>query len=72
MELALLAGIRDKSYRTVRYGLVPSYAGEAEITMNSGRKFRAIGHKPDGDPETIYRDGYVEFIPLDVPSSVEA
>lgn len=64
LDLALAAGVRDKSYSTVRYGRVASYAGEAEVTMADGRRFRAIGHGPRGDAETLDRGGYVEFVPL--------
>ena len=63
-ELAIENGIRDKSYSTVRYGRVPSYAGEVEITMSDGSRWRAIGHGPTGNAHVVTRDGYIEFIPL--------
>lgn len=64
-DLALEAGVRDKSYDTVRNGLVSSYSGEAIVTMADGRKWRCVGHGPRGDASHISRQGYIEFIPLD-------
>ena len=44
-ELALEAGVKDKSYLTVREGLVNSYSGEAVVTMADGRRWVA-GESP--------------------------
>ena len=63
-ELALLNGIDNRSYRTVRWGLVPSYSGTAIIQMDNGMTWKAIGHKPRGTAEYIEKDGYIEFILL--------
>jgi len=63
-ELALLNGIDDRSYRTVRWGTVPSYSGTAIIQMDDGKVWKAIGHKPRGTAEYISKYGYIEFILL--------
>ena len=63
-ELALETGIEDNGYNTTANGYVSSYSGEVVITMADGRKFKAIGHRPRGDAWSIYRQGYIEFIPL--------
>jgi len=62
--LALEAGVVDKSYRTVRYGMVPDYRGEAIITMADGTTWKAVGHGPTGTAEFVAKEGYIEFIPL--------
>lgn len=64
-DLALLNGVRDKSYPTVANGYVSKYSGEALITMADGRKWRAVGHGPAGDAYTVTRQGFIEFIPID-------
>lgn len=64
-KLALLAGVEDHSYNTVRYGDVASYSGEAVVEMANGKKFKAVGHAPQGGADYITRRGYIEFIPLD-------
>lgn len=61
--LALEAGIKDKSYRDEIYGLVKSYSGRAVITMENGKKYKAIGRGPvkvEGSDGGL--DGYIEFI----------
>lgn len=63
-DLALEAGVRDKSYNTVRCGWVSSYSGEAVIEMANGKKWKAVGHGPRGDASWVSKDGYIEFIPL--------
>jgi hypothetical protein len=63
-ELALLHGVEDCSYETVRHGLVASYAGEATIIMADGRPWRAIGHGPTGNAHWVERAGWIEFIPM--------
>ena len=64
-EMALEFGIRDLSYNTQSNGYVSSYAGETIIKMADGKRWRAVGHPPDGDAYSIYRQGYIEFFPLD-------
>lgn len=70
-ELALEAGIEDNSYKTVRYGWVASYAGEVEITMADGSKWKAIGHRPRGTAESVEREGYIEFQPISLALPAE-
>ena len=62
-ELALLGGVCDASYSTVRHGLVPSYSGTAVIEMADGTKWLAVGHGPEGTASYVSKDGYIEFIP---------
>ena len=62
VELALLNGVQDIGYRTVRNGYVFSYRGEARITMSDGSFWKAIRHGPKGTASDIYKQGYVEFI----------
>ncbi|NBV54732.1 MAG: hypothetical protein EBR79_03360 [Proteobacteria bacterium] len=64
-RLALEAGVEDHSYSTVRNGRVSYYAGEAIVTMANGKKWRCVGHRSRGDAYSVYRQGYIEFIPLD-------
>ena len=62
-ELALENGVADVGYNTTANGYVSSYSGEADIIMDDGSKWKAIGHGPDGDARSIYQQGYIEFIP---------
>lgn len=62
---ALAAGIEDRGYNTVRHGYVSSYRGIAIIQKEDGRKFRCIGHEPEGDAEVIMRNGFIEFVEID-------
>lgn len=64
-ELAIAAGVRDKSYNTVRYGWISSYGGEAEVTMADGSRWRCVGHSPRGSAEWVSREGFIEFIPIE-------
>ena len=64
-ELALAAGIEDRSYQSVRNGWIPSYGGQAEVTLANGKKFRCVGHRNHGgDAYTAHPNGFIEFIPL--------
>jgi len=63
-ELALENGVRDKSYRTVRYGWISSFSGEAIVEMADGRRWKCVGHEPCGDAEFVSRRGWIEKIPL--------
>ena len=60
-ELAVTNGIIDKSYNTPRWGLVADYRGEAVIEMADGRRWRAVGHPPQGNAHIVSRDGYISF-----------
>lgn len=62
-ELALLGGVCNASYATVKHGLVHWYRGEAVIEMADGTKWLAVGHGPEGTAEYVSKDGYIEFIP---------
>jgi len=70
--MALAAGIKDESYRTVWCELILRYSGEAVITMDNGRKWKAIGHgngPRGGLPGGASKPGWIEFIPMDKPLS---
>ena len=69
-KLALKAGVRDKSYSTVRYGTISDYSGEAEVTVG-GRKYKVVGHGPRGTAEYVSKEGFIEFIPLEGSESEE-
>jgi len=62
---ALGNGVKDKSYQTVRYGWVNSFEGEAIVTDEQGKQFKAIGHKVRGSAGDIYSYGSIEIIPLE-------
>lgn len=64
VALALAAGVRDNGYRTVRYGWITSYTGEAEITMENGDRWLAVGHEPSGNAHWVTSEGWIEFFPL--------
>lgn len=64
-ELALLHGVSDRGYPTVANGYVSKYSGEAIIKMDNGKRWKAIGHGPRGDAYSIFKQGYIEFIPLE-------
>lgn len=68
--LAIEHGVRDKAYNTVRYGTIPDYSGEAEIEVN-GRKYKAVGRGPRGTAEYVSKNGFIEFIPQEVPASIK-
>ena len=68
-SIALEHGIIDRGYKTTANGYVNSYRGECEFTMSDGRRWKAVGHSPDGDAWSIYRNGYIEFIPLSSAAS---
>lgn len=53
--------IRDNSYKTVRYGLVRSYAGY-EVLGEPGARVLRVGCPPRGTTEILTRQGeIVEF-----------
>ena len=57
---AISAGIEDKSYRTVRHGLVNNYAGRAVVTVN-GVSWMCTGHSARGDAFHVTQQGYIHF-----------
>ncbi|MGG4034188.1 hypothetical protein ABEV74_10895 [Paenibacillus cisolokensis] len=66
-ELAILCGIQDKSYHTVRYGFVRKFSGLVYIQMANGDVWKAEGHSTKGTPEVLYREGYISFEKIDIP-----
>ncbi|MBU4285156.1 hypothetical protein KKF60_02250 [Patescibacteria group bacterium] len=67
-KMASEGGVQDKSYDTDREGRISKYSGEAQVEIN-GRKYKAVGHGPEGTAEYVDRDGYIEFIPQEIPST---
>ena len=63
--LALAHGVQDRGYDTVANGWVNKYSGEATVVMADGKKWLCRGHAPKGDAYTIYRQGYIEMIPIE-------
>lgn len=62
-QLAIEHGIVDEGYNTTANGWVNSYSGMAEITMENGKRWKALGRRCGGDAYYAI-DGYIEFIPL--------
>lgn len=60
IEMALSAGIVDRSYKTVRHGWVSSYEGEAVIETENA-KWHCKGTKPRGNASSIWEQGDIEF-----------
>jgi hypothetical protein len=54
---ALKCGIVDRSYNTVRYGVVPSYCGFAVMD-----RVIAIGREVTGTAESIYSYGHIDIV----------
>ncbi len=65
-RLALENGIEDRSYDTVANGRISSFSGEAIICLKNGTKWKAVGHRPTGDAYYVAREGYIEFIPIEI------
>lgn len=63
--LALQAGVRDKSYSTVRHGRVDDYEGTAIITMANGDRWEATGYGPRGNAHVVTKDGGITFRKLE-------
>ena len=66
--LALNNGVCDVSYTLNRGNhswVEPSYDGVAEFVDGFGKKWKAIGHRSVGRPDTVLRKGYIEFTRLD-------
>lgn len=64
-NVALENGVEDCSYRTVRWGEISSYSGEATVTLENGTKWKCVGHKPQGNTHVVTREGFIEFIKLE-------
>lgn len=65
IALAILCGVRDISYVTVRYGKVYSYAGEAIVTMANGKRWLCVGKQSRGSSDWVHQFGYIQMIPLE-------
>lgn len=63
-EQALKNGVQDKSYSTVRYGHVAAYSGEAIVTDEDGKLYKAIGVGTRGSAEFLDREGFIKFLPM--------
>ena len=63
-DLALMKGVKDNSY-SVQRGYVYSYSGEAEIILENGQKWHALGRSCGGNAHYAV-DGYIEFIPVNL------
>ncbi len=63
-RLAILGGVKDASYKSAREGIIACFRGTAEITLEDGSRWRAVGHGPKGDAWSVTRHGWIEFIPL--------
>lgn len=68
VALALEAGVKDTSYQTPRDGYITSYYGNGIVTLEDGSQWKAIGHGPTGTAYSVYRHGFVEFVPIEDPS----
>ena len=55
----LEAGIRDRSYNTMRNGRVRSFSGQVEINKD-GVIWVCVGHGPKGNAYVVTRQGYIE------------
>ena len=60
IEMAVSAGVIDRSSPTVRHGTVSSYEGEA-IVETSNHTWYCKGTKPKGNASSIWRQGEVLF-----------
>lgn len=65
LDIAILCGVRDCSYTTVRYGKVYSYRGEAIVTMANGKRWLCIGKQPSGNVHWVHQNGFIQMIPLE-------
>jgi hypothetical protein len=63
--MALVAGLEDNSYLANQH--VASYAGVVTVSMKDGRTYKATGHRPQGTPYAIYKNGWIEFVLQPVP-----
>ncbi|MDP6586874.1 MAG: hypothetical protein QF535_19615, partial [Anaerolineales bacterium] len=60
IEMAVSAGVIDRSYHTVRHGTVSSYEGEAVIETEN-HTWYCKGTKPRGNASSIWQRGEVLF-----------
>jgi hypothetical protein len=64
-QLALAAGVEDRSYNTVRHGLVSCYTGEGFVRMDNGALWKCIGHGTKGRNGELHSEGYIEFFKIE-------
>jgi hypothetical protein len=64
LKLAIEAGVKDNQYQTCRQGWVDSYSGVVEFDAPDGKRYRAVGRRPQGTPDTVYKNGYVDFFEI--------
>ena len=65
LQLAIEAGIRDNSYKTHRYGWVFSYSGTATVTLADGSVWECTGHRSEGTPDWLSKQGFIDFKLID-------
>lgn len=63
IDLAIEAGIVDKTRRVDGHGIVPSYEGSAVFNWK-GRKWHALGHKSIIVNGQLMSNGYIDIVPL--------
>ena len=62
--------IRDKSYSTVKFGVISSFDG-AFIFERHGAPFLEVGRGPTGGPDWLGKEGHVETTSLDRGENVD-
>lgn len=63
IDLAIEAGIVDRTRRVDGHGIVPSYEGSAIFNWK-GRKWHALGYKAIVVSGQLVSNGYVDIVPL--------
>lgn len=63
IDLAIEAGIVDRTRRIDGHGIVPSYEGSAVFNWK-GRKWHALGYKAIVVGGQLVSNGYVDIVPL--------
>lgn len=63
IDLAIEAGIVDKTRRVDGHGIVPSYEGSV-VFQWKGRKWHALGYKSIVVNGQLMSNGYIDIVPL--------
>ena len=63
IDLAIEAGIVDKTRRVDGHGIVPSYEGSC-VFQWKGRKWHALGYKAIVVGGQLMSNGYIDIVPL--------
>lgn len=63
IDLAIEAGIVDKTRRVDGHGIVPSYEGSV-VFQWKGRKWHALGHKAIVVGGQLMSNGYIDIVPM--------